>query len=325
MSRTAAIVVAHNSAGVIPRCLAACRRAGTAEIVVVDNASSDATPAAVAGCQGVRLLANRDNLGFAAAANQGVRATAAPLLLLLNPDVELLDPLADLEMACSQPGVAAAAGLLVGEDGQPQRGFSVRRLPAPAALAFEVLGLNRLWPSNPVNRRYRCLDLDLARPQDVEQPAGAFLMFRRDAWSALGGFDEAFYPVWFEDVDFCRRLADAGLRLRLVPSVRAVHVGGHSFREKSPRDLIVWWHQSLLKYVSRHFPAGARRRVCGAILLSAVLRMVTGVFTRSGSGGTIRAYGKVMSLALASLRSASARPGPAGPRKRTDVTAESIQ
>jgi GT2 family glycosyltransferase len=318
MSRTAAIVVTHNSAEVIGRCLVSCRLAGAAEIVVVDNASSDSTVATARDADGVLLIANPENLGFAAAVNQGVRTTAAPFLLLLNPDAELLDPVAELERACSQPGVAAAAGLLVGEDGKPQKGFAVRRLPTATALVFELLGLNRLWPSNLVNRRYRCLDLDLTKEQDVEQPAGAFLMFRRDAWQELGGFDEGFYPVWFEDVDFCRRLAGAGRRVRLAPLVRARHQGGHSFRAISRQDRVVWWHRSLLKYTSRYFPAGARWMVCGAVLASAILRMVTGMFTESGSGGTIRSYGKVFSLALACLWSGRARAG-------ADVTADSIQ
>ncbi len=78
-----------------------------------------------------------------------------------------------------------------------------------------MLGLNRLWPGNPVNRRYRCLDLDLEAAADVEQPAGAFLLIRRDAWQALGGFDEGFHPIWFEDVDFLKRARDAGYRRAL--------------------------------------------------------------------------------------------------------------
>jgi GT2 family glycosyltransferase len=55
----------------------------------------------------------------------------------------------------------------------------------------------------------------------VEQPAGAFLMTRRDVWDQLGGFDQDFHPVWFEDVDFCRRAAEAGYRIQYVPRVRA--------------------------------------------------------------------------------------------------------
>ena len=327
MSGTAIVVVTHNSAEVAGPCLESCLRSGAAEVVVVDNASTDLTVSQVRGFGGVRLIANRENLGFAASVNQGVRATTEPFVLLLNPDAELAGGVAELETACSEPGVAAAAGLLVGEDGKPQRGFSVRRLPTAAALVFETLGLNRLWPSNPVNRRYRCLDLDLSLEQDVEQPAGAFLLFRRDAWKQLAGFDERFYPVWFEDVDFCRRLSDAGYRVRLAPSARARHRGGHSFRAVSRQDRIVWWHRSLLKYASRHFRAGRRRTVCGAVLAGAVLRMVTGMFTEMGSGGAIRVYGKVISFALACLWSgrAWAAACDAESRERADAAASSIQ
>lgn len=307
MSRTAIVVVTHNSAEVIRRCLEACLRAQPAEVVVVDNCSKDATVAEVRRFPPVRLIVNQENRGFAAAVNQGVRESAAPFVLLLNPDTEFEGAIADLEGACSKPGVAAAAGLLLGEDGEPQKGFSIRRFPTAATLAFETLGVNRLWPSNPVNRRYRCLDLDLSQEQNVEQPAGAFLLYRRDIWLQLNGFDEAYHPVWFEDVDFCHRLAIAGHRVRLVPSVSARHSGGHSFRDISHQDRIVWWYRSLLKYATRHLRAGSRCMVCGAVVVSAILRMVMGMFTGMGSGETIRAYGKVISLALASLWPGRAR------------------
>jgi hypothetical protein len=327
MNRTTIVVVTHNSAGVIAACLDACLRADPAEVVVVDNHSADDTLDVVRRCPTVRLMANQENRGFAAAVNQGVQETAAPSVLLLNPDAELLGGLTDLERACSEPGVGAAAGLLVAEDGEPQRGFSVRRLPTAAALVFETLGLNRLWPSNPVNRRYRCLDLDLSKAQEVEQPAGAFLLFRRDVWQKLGGFDESFYPVWFEDVDFCRRLADAGYRVRFVPSARARHRGGHSFGTVSRQDRVVWWHRSLLNYATRHLRAGPRWLVCGSVLAGAVLRMVTGKFTEMRNGGASRSYGKVILLAWSSLWSSRTGTGMSRvkPTERTDAAESSAQ
>ena len=87
-----------------------------------------------------------------------------------------------------------------------------------------MLGLNRIWPGNPVNRRYRTASPN--RLVDVEQPAGAFLMVRRSAWSALGGFDENFFPIWFEDVDFCKRLHDAGLKIVFLPGCGRPPSGG---------------------------------------------------------------------------------------------------
>jgi hypothetical protein len=200
MKGIGAIVVTYNSEAEIGPCLDAALR-HTERVVVVDNASSDGTLGEVRKRPGVSLISNAENRGFAAAANQGMKALDVPFLLLLNPDAALETGVEPLAEACGQTGVGASAGKLVDVEGRPQSGFSVRRLPTPAALAFEVLGLNRIWRRNPVNRRYRCLDLDLDTPADVEQPAGAFLMIRRDVWQELGGFDEQFHPVWFEDVD----------------------------------------------------------------------------------------------------------------------------
>ena len=176
---------------------------------------------------GAKLIANDTNRGFAAAVNQGVReAGGNDFILVLNPDTQLLTAIDTLVEASERHGLSA--GRLVDADGNTQAGFTIRRLPTPISLVFELLGINRLWPSNRVNRAYRYLDRDLDRPGPVEQPAGAFLMFRQDVWQKLGGFDEQFYPVWFEDVDFCRRAADAGYQIAYVPSVAARHQGGHS-------------------------------------------------------------------------------------------------
>ena len=84
--------------------------------------------------------------------------------------------------------MGAAAGRLVDEQDRPQIGFNVRAFPTAATLAFETLGWNRIWASNPVNRRYRVRGFDADKEQDVEQPAGAFLMVRRDVFKAVGGW-----------------------------------------------------------------------------------------------------------------------------------------
>src|SRR5262249_52994222 len=151
--------------------------------VVVDNASQDGTIACIP--DGVRTIKNSQNRGFAAAVNQGVRAVDADFILLLNPDTGVLSALDELIVASQQYGMSA--GKLVDETRRAQRGFTIRRFPTPKSLLFELFGINRLWPSNPVNRHYRYLDRDLEQAGLVEQPAGAFLMFRRDVWEELGG------------------------------------------------------------------------------------------------------------------------------------------
>jgi GT2 family glycosyltransferase len=289
----AVVVVTWNSAREIEKCLDSLP--GVAEIVVVDNASCDQTAAVAASRHPrVRVLSNTENLGFAAAANQGVRATTSPLVLFLNPDAALADPLDPLVEALGEPGVAAAAGRLRDEAGSTQIGFNLRAFPTLGSLAAEALLLNRLWPSNPLNRRYRCLGLDHARPQDVDQPAGAFLMVRRDVLETVGGWDERFHPLWFEDVDLCLRIRRAGFRIRYVPACSARHQGGHSLARISVQDKQLYWYRSLLSYTDKHFSKPARSLVRAAVAVGALLRW----FASWGRSEERRSYRTVLTLAL---------------------------
>jgi len=282
---TTILIVTYNSLRVVAECLQAALLTG-AEILVIDNASTDGT-AELVGTFPVRLIANRENRGFAGAVNQGVRATTAKYLLLLNPDAVLLTGIDALREACLRPSVGAAAGLLTGAEGQPQTGFTVRRLPTPLALSFEVLGLNRLFPRNPVNWRFRCFDLELSgtAPVSVEQPAGALLMFRRDGWEALGGFDEQFHPLWFEDVDFCARLKGVGKQILLVPEVVAKHAGAHSILNMALEIRRLYWYGSLLRYAAKHFSPTGRKLVCLSVFLGAMFRSLEGF--PGGRGGAV--------------------------------------
>lgn len=287
------VIVTYNSGAEIGRCLDAALRTD-AEIVVVDNGSRDET-CREAARRPVRLIANQQNRGFAAAVNQGIRALAAPFILLLNPDAVISTAIEPLKAYCSLPSVAGAAGKLVDARG-PQVGFMVRRLPSPAALIFETLLINRLWPRNPVNWHYRCLALDYSSAQVVEQPAGAFLMIRRDIWEAVGGFDEGFHPLWFEDVDFARRIKDKKYRMYYVPEVVAEHTGGHSIPKISVEFRQLYWYRSLLRYSAGHFSVRAARGVCLAVIAGAIPRMITGIVL-SRSLKPVATYGRVIRLA----------------------------
>lgn len=292
----AAVIVTHNSADVIHSCMEALSRmCPEVTPIVVDNASSDETVDRVRSCGGVRLIANSENRGFAAAVNQGAReASASDFILLLNPDVELLGAVDQLTESAQRHGLAA--GRLVDRAGHTQTGFMLRRFPTPAALICELFGINRLWSSNPVNRRYRCLDCDYDQPAMVEQPAGALLMVRRDVWEKLGGFDEQFYPVWFEDVDFCRRAVDAGYQIAYMPSVTALHEGGHSVGRILEGRRATYWCVSLLRYGAKHFQAGEFRWICAAVLFSSIPRMIVGMIA-DRTLSTVGSYLKIMQFA----------------------------
>src|SRR5438128_1103784 len=129
------IIVTYNSAAEVGACLDAAMRTG-AGIVVVDNASQDDTVAEIER-RGVRVIANSENRGFAAAVNQGFAVLNETYILLLNPDSILLTGLEALREACHLPGSAGAGGRLLDASGQPQIGFMVRQLPSALTLVME--------------------------------------------------------------------------------------------------------------------------------------------------------------------------------------------
>lgn len=294
--RCSAIVVTYNSGAAISACLAALAREDC-EIIVVDNASADDTVSRVK-THPVRLLANPQNLGFGPAVSQGAREATGDVLLMLNPDA-VAEPgaVAALLRCIGSTGADAAGGALLEGDGRPARGFAFRRLPTLWALIFEATLVNQLWPGNPVNRRYRCLDADCSKQQDVEQPAGACLAIRRAAWEKVGGFDEQFFPVWFEDVDLCKRLLDQVSRIVYCPQARFQHSGAHSVGQLSFRDKQLFWYGNMLRYARKHFSSRQVFLLRLAIIKGMVLRSIGALFgaRKAPLGECLLAYWAVVS------------------------------
>jgi GT2 family glycosyltransferase len=260
------LVVSWQSAAWIERCVRSIDP-DDAEIIVADNASTDGSPVrARAAAPRARVVELPRNLGFAGGVNAARRAARAPRLLLLNPDAAAT-PGAIARLAAAldgDPGLGAVAGRLVHADGTPQHGFNVRRLPTLASLAADLLFIDHLWPANPASARYYARDLDPDAPADVEQPAAACLMIRAEVFDRLGGLDEAFWPAWWEDVDFCRRLRDAGLRIRYVPDAVFTHAGGTSVAALGSTAFDRAFSVNRRRYVRKHHGALAAA-VVGAL------------------------------------------------------------
>jgi N-acetylglucosaminyl-diphospho-decaprenol L-rhamnosyltransferase len=248
------LIVTHNSADSIAACLNSLTSCPNWEIIVIDNASQDQTVELVRRqAPKCRIIENSENEGFAAAVNRGVRTAAIDVLLVLNPDcIAHTGALNRLEEIFADSNLGVLGGQLIGSDAQPQRGFVVRRFPTLGGMLAEIFLLNRIWPRNPWNRRYRCLDMDYAKEQQVEQPAGACLAFRREVWERVGGFDETFFPVWFEDVDFCRRIHDAGMKILYSPSIVFTHQGAHSVGQVQYCQRQFYWYRNLQRYFAKH-------------------------------------------------------------------------
>lgn len=246
--------MSHNSAEHIERCIKSVQKTDW-DILIVDNASTDdSVEKARCAASHVRVLANVQNRGFAGALNQAGDIAEGQVFLVLNPDTvahdgaitELLEHFADQR-------VAAVGGMLE-HNGRPEKGFTVRRFPTLGSALAEVLLLNRIWPDNWWNRRYRYRDLDYTKVQEVEQPAGACIAIRRSAWKELAGFDGDFFPVWFEDVDFCRRLHQRGWKVLYCPDAVFSHAGAHSVSQLSFKARQAFWYRNLLLYFRKHHP-----------------------------------------------------------------------
>jgi N-acetylglucosaminyl-diphospho-decaprenol L-rhamnosyltransferase len=299
MPRCSAIVVTYNSAAAIGPCLEALTREDC-DIIVVDNASQDDTLRRIeefVAWHPVRLIANPENHGFGAAVNQGTREDEGDVFLILNPDA-IAQPgaVAALLRCIDSTRAGAVGGALLETDNQPARGFAFRRIPTLGNLICEVLLINHLWPRNPANRRYRCLDADYTQQQQIEQPAGACLAVTREAWDSVGGFDEQFFPVWFEDVDLCKRLLDRGAKIFYCPAALFRHSGAHSVGQLSFRDKQVFWYANMLRYARKHFSQTQVLVLRLAIIKGMLLRSLAALFgaREAPLGETLPAYWAVV-------------------------------
>jgi len=198
------------------------------EVIVVDNASTDGTPALVRKkFPQVTLICNQANAGFARASNQGLRIGRGRFFLLLNPDTELHEETlaAALSHAEANPGVGVIGCRAFRPDGSVQS-------TAFRCLRLRDVALNVLVPNGMRRRRrllsgFRYADLDLDRAQDVETVAGCFMLVRRAAWEWVGGLDESFF-MYGEEAEWCHRLRRAGWKVRHLPQATILHHGGVS-------------------------------------------------------------------------------------------------
>ncbi|MGQ0743986.1 MAG: glycosyltransferase family 2 protein [Acidimicrobiales bacterium] len=297
-SQVGAVVVNHNAGDHLLDCVASLRAEGLDQVVVADNASTDGSALALTRADPeVRWLTMGANLGFGGAANRGVAACRGDYVLILNPDTVVLPgavkrlaaalasagPEVGVSGASSpdaaSPGAAsdleAASDLaavgpqIIGLDGSTYP--SARRFPdLVTAIGHGFVGLVK--PSNRFTRSYRMAGEGLvgagaAAVTPVDWLSGSALLVRREAFEAVGGFDERYF-MYAEDTDLCWRLARAGWRVGYVPGARVIHAGGISTR-RHPYKMMAAHHRSLFRFArtSTRGPARAALPVVAAGLV----------------------------------------------------------
>lgn len=222
------------------------------QVIVVDNASSDGSAKMVQDeFPRMLLIANQENKSYAAGNNQAIAAATGDYILLLNPDTELHPSTLEnaLRFLESHPEAGAIGALQQFPDGRLQP--SVRAFPYPALLFFEITGLAKLFPRHKTLAGYRMSWFQYDRTLPVDQPMGTFLMTRRAVIEQVGGMDEQF-PLFFNDVDWCYRIKQAGWIIYFVPEVVILHHGGAGTSQMRPAA-IKESHRSLEIFYRKHF------------------------------------------------------------------------
>jgi GT2 family glycosyltransferase len=250
------VIVTWNSESWIHRCLSSIF-AHTSEIpfevIIVDNASEDQTvQIAMNSFTGVKVIKNPDNKGWATAVNQGIEASQGQYICVLNPDTELVDRTIEQLAAflTKYPQVGIVAPHLMNEDESTQ--VSIRRRPRLSDQLMIILKLHVLFPDAKVIRRYLYRRFNYKETQEVEQVMGACMMIRRTVFDEVGIFDENFF-LWFDEVDFCRRVYDrSNFKIYYEAHTHLIHAGGDSFDQVRSKKKQKWYLRSVKYYFRKH-------------------------------------------------------------------------
>ncbi len=261
-------------------------------VVVVDNASTDGSADSLDDIDlPLVIIRNAQNLGFAAACNQGAKGSDADYLLFLNPDIRLFpDSLSRPIRFMQQPGnekIGICGIQLVDESGRVAR--TCARFPMLDMFFSKMLGLNilfsRYFPS------HFMIEWNHKETSEVDQVMGAFFLIRRNLFETMGGFDERFF-VYFEEVDLSCRASNAGWKTVYYADAKAYHKGGGT-SEQVKAIRLFYSLRSRIIYGYKHFGwFSATLLMAATFFLEPLSRLALTVWKQSGREAkeTIKGY-----------------------------------
>lgn len=222
------------------------------EVFVVDNNSYDDTAAMVReNYPEVKLITNQNNYGFARANNQAIKLARGRYILLLNPDMRLFDDtLSRVVSWADRHEQAWVIGCrLIDESARIVK--QARRFPALLDQLAIILKIPHLFPK--VLNKYLMNDFDYSKSASVDSIRGGFFMIRKEAIKKVGLLDERYF-LWFEEVDYCRRVKRAGGQIWYMPTAECIDLIGQSFRQVNLAVKQKYFRDSMLKYFKKWQP-----------------------------------------------------------------------
>lgn len=279
-----AIVISYDGSRFISQCLStllADLRGSDHEVIVIDNASSDDTVSIIEDdFPSVRVIVNELNIGFAPAVNIGFREGRGRYYLILNQDLRFRPGAIPVlyERAERDLTIGMIGPRFVDFEGRLQH--SARALPRYRHVWYRLLLLDRLFSRSREFGGWQMGWFDHAHERLVDQPMGAVMLIPRRVVEQVGEMDESF-PLYMNDVDYCRRIARAGYGLLYCPEAAVEHyVGGST--ERRPYRSIVESHRSMYRYFRKYArPAGLPGLwLTGGMLALGTLPRIAGRFLR---------------------------------------------
>jgi len=294
------IVVNWNSGSQLKVCIASIDQAEKqgfvlSEVVVVDNASTDQSLEGLdqSGAK-VRVIRNTENVGFAAACNQGAAVSSGDYLLFLNPDTRLFGDSLIKPVDFMQQPENASIGIcgirLLDESGSTST--SAARFPTLRVMAGRILGLSKLAPS--MFPAHLLSSAELQESDFVDQVIGAFFLIRRELFVRCHGFDERFF-VYFEEVDLSLKAYQLGYRSYFLSEVSAFHKGG-GCSERVKKSRLFYSIRSRILYARKHYIASEFIALVLLTWIEFPLRLMQGAMRGSLSDmkNTLFAYWKLL-------------------------------
>lgn len=250
------VIVNWNSEHYLSRCihsiLSSTSMSLISQIIIIDNASTDNSLSILPNHAKIKIIQNHVNQGFAAACNQGFRLSNAQYVLLLNPDVVVkgLTLQQCFDFMESRNDIDILGCQLLNEAGKITA--SCARFPTPLKIFFDASGLSKIAPRifKPATLM---TDWNHKTSRKVPQVMGAFMWMRRNVFEKIGYFDERFF-VYFEELDFSKRLSDAGGISFFNAVIQAIHSGGGTTDAVKSFRLFLFL-DSRLKYAKKYFSA----------------------------------------------------------------------